>query len=142
LTLRVVDASVVVKWYIDGEPDTESARRLLLGVPTFAVPDLLFAEIANVLWKKVRKGDITESRAITITELVIDGPFEIYRNQDLMPEALRIALSYSITSYDAFYLALAIELGAEFATTDRKLAQKLHSTPAAAYLNLLADYAN
>lgn len=140
MTLRVVDTSVVIKWYIEGEPDSDSARRLLIGVPHFAVPDLMFAEVANVLWKKVRHGEITEKRAMAITELLQDGPFEIYSDYELMPEALRIAVKYSITSYDASYVALAIELGVEFATTDRKLSQKLHNTPAAAYVTLLADY--
>jgi len=142
LTLRVVDTSVVIKWYIDGEPDSDSARRLLIGVPRFAVPDLMFAEVANVLWKKVRRGEISERRAAEIAGLLPDGPFEIYSDYDLMPEALRIAVKYSITSYDASYVALAIELGVEFATTDRKLSQKLHNTPAAAYVTLLADYTN
>jgi predicted nucleic acid-binding protein len=142
LTLRVVDTSVVIKWYIDGEPDSDSARRLLLGVPHFAVPDLMFAEVANVLWKKVQRGEITEERATAITRLLPDGPFEIYSDYELMPEALRIAVKYSITAYDASYVALAIDLGVEFATTDRKLSRKLHNTPAGTYVTLLADSIN
>jgi predicted nucleic acid-binding protein len=142
LTLRVVDTSVVIKWYIDGEPDSDSARRLLVGVPRFAVPDLIFAEVANVLWKKVRRGEISQRRAMAISQLLQDGPFEIFSDYELMPEALRIAVMYGITSYDASYVALAINLGVEFATTDRKLSEKLHNTPAAAYVTLLADYTN
>lgn len=140
MTLRVVDTSVVVKWYIESEPDSDSARRLLIGVPRFAVPDLMFAEVANVLWKKVRSGEISQQRATAITELLPDGPFEIYSDYDLMPEALRIAVTYGVTAYDASYVALAIELGVDLATTDQKLYRKLQNTPAGAYVTLLADY--
>ena len=139
MTLRVVDASVVVKWYVE-EPDSEAARALFREMEEFAVPDLLFAEASTVLWKKARRGEITAEEARDISGLVIDGPFEVYGNRELAAEAVRIALEYSITPYDASYVALAMRLGVACATADRKLVGKLLDTAVARYITLLADY--
>jgi predicted nucleic acid-binding protein len=142
LTLRVVDTSVVIKWYVGTEEDSDSARRLLIGVPRFAVPDLIFLEVTNTLWKKVRNGEISPARATAIARSLQDGPFEIHPDSALAPEALRLAVAYSISAYDASYVALAIELDLDFATTDRKLFRKLQNTPAGAYVTLLTDLTN
>ncbi len=51
----VVDSSVVIKWF-DTEPYTAEAERILLaydqGTLTLRAPDLLMAEIGNIIWKK------------------------------------------------------------------------------------------
>ncbi len=49
----VVDASVVVKWVVS-EIGTDDAIRGLKVAP-LAAPDLLIAECANILWKKVQR---------------------------------------------------------------------------------------
>ncbi|MGH9422401.1 MAG: type II toxin-antitoxin system VapC family toxin [Thermoanaerobaculia bacterium] len=139
MSLRVVDASVVVKWYVD-EFDSEIARELFREADEFAVPDLLFAETASILWKKVRRKEITPEEARDICGYVIDSPFEVYGSRELAGEALRIALEYSITPYDASYVALAARLGVVCATADRKLFEKLRDTAAVKHLSLLADY--
>jgi predicted nucleic acid-binding protein len=139
LTLRVVDANIVVKWFVD-EPGSESARKLFWEEEEFAVPDLLFAEAATVLWKKARRGELTFEEAREINDQVIEGPFDVYSNRELAGEAVRIALEYSITPYDASYVALAMKLGAECATADRKLFGKLRDTAVANRVTLLADY--
>jgi predicted nucleic acid-binding protein len=51
----VVDASVVIKWFVP-EPGSAAARQLLGQDHEFYAPDFLFAETANVLWKKFRRG--------------------------------------------------------------------------------------
>lgn len=52
----VVDASVAVKWVV-AEIHFESARRLLERDYSLLVPDFFFAEVANVFWKRVRRGE-------------------------------------------------------------------------------------
>jgi predicted nucleic acid-binding protein len=70
--LYVIDAGVVVKWFI---PEVESAlahqllARYLQGVDTPVAPDLLISECANVFWRRCRQGDITPAEA---TESVAD----------------------------------------------------------------------
>jgi predicted nucleic acid-binding protein len=46
----VVDASIAAKWFID-EKGREQAIRLL-DVAERQAPDLLIAEVANIVWKK------------------------------------------------------------------------------------------
>jgi len=69
MTLFVIDASVAAKWFLppSGEPLAEEALRLLAGYAEgrfrFAVPDLFWAECANILWKAVGQGRWTRSAA-------------------------------------------------------------------------------
>jgi predicted nucleic acid-binding protein len=53
----VVDSSVVIKWFVV-EPHSTEARRLLNdyqdGNLSLLAPDLLAAEIGNIVWKKQR----------------------------------------------------------------------------------------
>ena len=51
----VVDGSVAVKWFVV-EPYSNEARRILdayqNGTFSFLAPDLINAEIGNIIWKK------------------------------------------------------------------------------------------
>lgn len=51
----VIDSSVAIKWFVV-EPYSADARRLLygyqLGELEFLAPDLINAEIGNIVWKK------------------------------------------------------------------------------------------
>jgi predicted nucleic acid-binding protein len=48
----VIDASIAIKWVIEEEGTKEA---LALRNQALVAPDLLIAECANVLWKKVRR---------------------------------------------------------------------------------------
>jgi predicted nucleic acid-binding protein len=139
--MRVVDASVVIKWHVD-EVDAEAAETVRLSATSFAVPDLLFLETASVVWKNVRRGLLTSDRAVEIIESIADGPFVVYMNQAIARDALRIALARDITPYDASYIALAISIRADYVTADRKLFSKVHGSPFGKRVTLLADYTN
>ena len=56
--LYVIDAGVVVKWFIP-EADSDIARQLLdryrQGLDSPIAPDLLISECANVFWRRCRK---------------------------------------------------------------------------------------
>jgi hypothetical protein len=53
-----VDASVAVKWLLP-EVHSDAALRILEHHRPLLVPDLLFAEVGNVLWKRVRRREAT-----------------------------------------------------------------------------------
>ena len=55
----VIDASVAVKWVIEEEDTTQA---LALRGRALAAPDLLIAECANILWKKVRRNEFRSKR--------------------------------------------------------------------------------
>jgi predicted nucleic acid-binding protein len=58
VSILVVDASVVVKWFVP-EIHSDAARRLLVLPHEYLAPDLLFAETANTIWKKIRREELT-----------------------------------------------------------------------------------
>lgn len=64
--------------------------------------------MANVLWKRVRRG---EDKADNVKQTLADLntiPLEVYLSQPLMPLALDIAIQSDRAVYDSLYLALAI----------------------------------
>ena len=54
-----VDASIVIKWFVT-EPLCEEARPVLGDRIDRHAPDILLAEFANILWKKVGRSDISD----------------------------------------------------------------------------------
>ena len=58
-----VDASVVIKWFVT-EPLCEEARQLLGERLDLHVPDILLAEFANIIRKRVRRGEISGPTAV------------------------------------------------------------------------------
>jgi predicted nucleic acid-binding protein len=52
----VVDASVAVKWVLK-EPDSDAARRIAEQAELLA-PDLLWAELGSLLWRRQRQGEL------------------------------------------------------------------------------------
>jgi predicted nucleic acid-binding protein len=141
LTLWVVDASVVIKWYVP-EADLAAAHALRAPGVRLAVPDLLFVESSNILWKLVRRGEMQQPQAIEIIEKIVASPFVTYTNESLARDATDLALATGVSAYDASYVALAARLNVQCITADQKLVRKLAGTPAAAHVTLLADYAN
>ena len=68
MTLLVVDASVVVKWFVP-EVHGEAALRLLDSGETFAAPDHLFAETTNAIRKSVRQRELSLVEGLRIQSL-------------------------------------------------------------------------
>ncbi|MBV9071391.1 MAG: type II toxin-antitoxin system VapC family toxin [Acidobacteria bacterium] len=141
MTLWVVDASVIIKWYVP-EANYEAARAMRTAETALAAPDLLFAETANILWKLVRRAEMTDSRAIEIIEEVASAPFITISNQSLAKDALDVANATGLSAYDASYVALAIRLDKILITADEKLVRKLAGTRNANHVRLLADHTN
>lgn len=125
----VVDANVVIKWFV-AENHTDAALRLLRDdAPVLHVPELLFPEVGNILWKKVRRGDLTADEARTIGRLVAQAPLEVHPSVPLGEAALEIALSTGRTVYDSQYVALAIQMDSRLVTADEKLYNALKRGP-------------
>jgi predicted nucleic acid-binding protein len=95
----------------------------------FAVPDLFWAECANILWKAVRQGRWTR-RAAEEAILALRGrSLPTTSSLDLLEEAFSIAATFDRSVYDSLYVALAVRSKAELVTADVRLAHAL-----AAYL--------
>ncbi|MDW7739065.1 MAG: type II toxin-antitoxin system VapC family toxin [Bacillota bacterium] len=93
-------------------------------------PDLLIAEVGNVLWKKTRYHEINsdDARAI-IHAITVHCPLTIIPAIDLMPAALDIALNMGLTVYDSLYLALTIAAKAILITADSELVKLAAKSP-------------
>ncbi|MBL8226564.1 MAG: type II toxin-antitoxin system VapC family toxin [Chromatiales bacterium] len=110
--MRVVDASIAAKWVV-AEAGSDAARRVLEGPGPLIAPDLLVAEVGNVLWKKVTRRAITRRHA---QEAIIWLPelFDrLFDSAALAPRALELAVGHGATVYDSLYVALAEAAGRE-----------------------------
>jgi predicted nucleic acid-binding protein len=120
VTLYVVDASVVAKWYFP-EDDCEAAARLLNPVKELIAPDLLHAEFANTLWKRLRAGAIVMDEANEMVADFVRQPVSLRPAAPLIPMALDIGLRAGRTAYDSLYAALAVAEKCRLVTADRPL---------------------
>ena len=134
----VVDASVVIKWFID-EPLHESARYILKTESSLHAPDLLLAEVGNIVWKKVTRGEIGEEQAQKIALSLRDLPIVLLPSSELIERALQIALSIKQPVYDCLYVACAESLGGALITSDERLKRKLAGTALALICQNLED---
>lgn len=128
----VVDASVVTKWYLP-EPGAEEALAWLEAAArrrvTLAAPDLMLYEVGNVLWKHVRAHALGPDEAESIINHLARSPIRLVDASTVARDALRTACLYSISVYDASYVALACVLDTRVVTADQRLVRALESTP-------------
>ena len=124
----VVDASVAVKWFVPEELSTE-ARQLLAPEYELLAPDLLWAEVGNVLWKKHRRGEFDEETATRILRDFSRVSVEFHASQRWTEAALQHAMRIGITVYDGLYLALAVGSGCRLVTADRRLHDSCREGP-------------
>jgi len=131
VNLLVVDASVAAKWCLPakGETLTEDAFRLLQryarGEIRFVVPDLFWAELANLLWKAVRQRRCAEADAKQALEAVRGYRLSTVASLAVLDLAFQIALTFDRTVYDSLYVALAVDAKAQLITADQRLANAL-----------------
>src|SRR3989339_1098632 len=117
--LSVLDASVVLKWFVE-ENDSDKARKIrddyVEGKIKIIVPDLLLYEISNALRfnKSFDKYEIDEI-LVSLSDMEIEV-FSI--NYDLLKDAVNLAYQFDITVYDACYVKLALTLSTDLITAD------------------------
>jgi predicted nucleic acid-binding protein len=124
----VVDASVVVKWFVP-EIHSDKARRLLELSHQYFAPDLLFAEAANTIWKKVRRRELKpadgQRLVVDIDRIAVNAiPCRL-----LADDAYALAITTARTVYDCLYMALAVRLNTRMLTADDRLVAGLAQLP-------------
>lgn len=118
----VVDASVALKWVLT-EDGTDRARALITRSP-LAAPDLLWIECTNVLWVKARRGQITARDARAACAAIAGTPIRVVPAEQLVADALDIALELEHAAYDCLYLAAALAERCVLVTADATFATK------------------
>jgi predicted nucleic acid-binding protein len=135
----IVDASVGLKWFVP-EVHAAEARAWRSGPDELHVPAFFFdLEIANILWKKVRRAEITRADAELILGQLPALPLTRHPEPPLLASAFDLADRTERTVYDCLYLALAIQLGGRMVTADQRLYNSLAGTPLAPSICWVAD---
>jgi predicted nucleic acid-binding protein len=124
----VVDASAAAKWLA---PEAESAQADALLGETLTAPDLLFAEVANILWKKVGRGEMDAATADAAARWLRQVPLRVVACGALMRDATALSIRLDHPAYDCFYLALAARGEGRLVTADRRLVARCERADAA-----------
>ena len=111
----VVDASVAIKWFVP-EPLSNEAERLLGGGDALFAPDLLLVEFGNIIWKKVRLGELARDDGDAALAALRSGPVGLVGTTPLVERALHLAHEIEHPLYDCLYLATAEAVAATVAT--------------------------
>lgn len=115
----VVDASIAIKWVVE-EEGTEAAVDLRARF-RLAAPELLIPECANILWKKVQRGELTRDEAVLAARLLERSGIALLPMTGLLEQAASLAIELSHPAYDCVYLAGALRSGSRFVTADTRL---------------------
>ena len=73
----VVDASVAAKWLA---PEADSALASALLDDELLVPDLLFAEVGNILWKKQQRAEMDAATAMAAARWLAQAPLNVHES--------------------------------------------------------------
>jgi predicted nucleic acid-binding protein len=131
VSVFVIDASVVVKWFVP-EIHSDAARRLLVLPHEYVAPDLLFAETANTIWKKIRREELTAEEGQQLVADIGQIAVETVSCRALAEDAHALASATGRTVYDSMYIALAVRLNTRAITADERLESALKRIPAVA----------
>lgn len=83
----VIDASIAVKWVVE-EDNTAEALTLRRRAKLIA-PELLLAECANILWKKVERNELSQDEALLAARLLQAANIECLPVRSLIEVASR-----------------------------------------------------
>jgi predicted nucleic acid-binding protein len=126
--MLVVDASALLLVLLR-EPGWDEVLALLAAEEPIA-PELIVAETANALWRRVRTGGRSAEQA---REVLADAMAPISRLVPMAPlraRALDLALRRDHPVYDCLYVALAQREGVPLLTADRRLAERFRDDAA------------
>lgn len=129
----VIDASVGIKLVVE-EPGTDRVEKLFRQASADAdallyVPSFFFVECASVLLKYVSrlsyprpnaKRDLAALQSLNLTQI---------ENTVVLDAAWEISIKHGVSVYDACYVAVSDMTGAPLLTEDKRLCERLKSTP-------------
>ena len=136
----VIDASVLVKLFFEEEHSDASAVFVKQASELLA-PDLIWVEAGSVVWKRLRRGEISSEDAAGLFEAMLRVPISISPGFDLASPALALASQTGSTVYDCLYLALALREDLTLLTGDRRLCSNLIGSPVAKHVRFVGDKA-
>lgn len=125
--LFILDASVAAKWF-NNESLTDKAIEVrdafVQGKIRLLAPAQLVYEVGNSIWKNKTLTDEDSEKAISH---LVDLEIELIQlnQEEMATAAMKIARKYSITFYDAAYVALADRFHATLISADDEIISKI-----------------
>lgn len=115
----VVDASIAFKWLV---PETHSEDALrLIQVRVLLAPSHLPVEVANAVWKNMRRGLIPSDLGTSALAELLRFPISYVDSRELLAQAFSLATRYDRSIYDALYVVLALQHQCPLVTADLRL---------------------
>jgi predicted nucleic acid-binding protein len=91
------------------------------GTELFA-PTLILYEFVSVVWQRQRRHLLSSDEAPLVLQMLMSLPVTVVGSGELHRDAYLISAEFDLpSSYDAHYLALALQLDCEFWTADERL---------------------
>ena len=120
----VLDASAAIELLLLTRTGSSLVDRVFAPGEDLHAPELVDLEVAQVLRRFERAGELGAERARQALDDLADLPLERYAHRLLLPRAWE--LRSNLTIYDAVYVALAELLDAPLLTCDAALARAPH----------------
>jgi predicted nucleic acid-binding protein len=124
----VLDASAAIDWLLQTAVGQQIENRIYSRGESLHAPHLLDLEVAQVLRRLERKGEIFPRRADKAIQDLLDLRITRYPHFVFLPRIWR--LRHTLSAYDAAYIALTEKLGATLVTRDARLASASSSVSA------------
>lgn len=117
----VLDASVAAAVLFEEEKTVEAVA-LIDAAARLIAPEFIFAEVASIGAKKVRRGLVSPEGAESALELLAKILSETVPTGAMAKRSMALAIAHGFSAYDGLYLALAEAQAIPLATVDMKLA--------------------
>ena len=124
----VIDASVALKWVLAEEGS--DAADALLEVDDLVAPSLWQLEVANALWRRVVRGELSSPEADERLTALLSAPVATVPLEEVLAAAFRLAGDLNHPVYDCLYLALALREDTHVVTADRRFVAAAGALPA------------
>ena len=127
--LQVLDASVAIKWFVEGETGRSEAIDVLDRIrddpSAFVVPELFFNEMLAVLARLVGSdGAALRGHLEALQDL---GMERVGNGRELIARASDIASRYRLSGYDSIYAACADLTGGCWLTADLRAHRRIQN---------------
>ncbi|MCP9291801.1 type II toxin-antitoxin system VapC family toxin [Gracilimonas sediminicola] len=125
--LKVIDASLALKWAVN-EEHSEEALSLLDELDVFICPEVFYLEIDAVLTKRVRIRELEAQEAKEIKNNFRALPCKLISHSQIDEIAFDLSTSFNISYFDALYLSTALKFNTVVQTADVRFFNALQNT--------------
>ena len=134
----IIDSNIIIHAMIQGEFTAKARQALASG--NLHAPEIVIAEIANVLGRMVRTKIIDVSQAVNLYASVKKLPIQLAASRDLIDRAFDLSLDLAHPIFDCYYLELALRERLPFITTNSRFIEKLRSRDYSGAIVHLSDW--